>query len=646
MCGIAGFVDFSGRPATGLMPVLDRLSEAIGHRGPDDWGRLVIDQAVIRETSDLGETCSPRGRASGPTVGFAHARLAIIDVSRAGHQPMATADRRRWVTYNGEIYNYQTHRGRVLARGGRLRSSSDTEVVAELLAADGDGALDGLRGMFAFGWWDDESDRLLLARDRFGIKPLVFARVSPDVVLFASQPRALFATGLLSPSVAPGRAAEFLTRGSIDTASSFWDGVAAVPPGTIVEVRASSTTSKVYWSLERALLEPGPEGPAADLAPTAHEAIVDAVGAHMVSDVPVAIFLSGGLDSTAVLAAARQTAASRLQTFTVSMPGSALDESAAARAIATAFGSEHLEVAIDDIDLDASLDEFFRAMQTPSVDGFNTFLVARAARQAGVKVALSGVGGDELFGGYDSFTGVPRVGALCQVAGLNSMGSARLAAMLRRWRSPRAVKLAAILDTGPRTTAEVWWEYRRLFSSADVLALSGAEAPKPPGVAGELPAFSVIRFLETRCFLQAQLLQDTDAFTMCRALELRTPFVDHVLAETIVRAGRWPRDRGRSYKQTLFAQLPSLTQPGAVQRRKQGFFLPYDAWLREALAASAPRRLRDFSERMRQPAYAPFVAQFTDGRLHWSRLWALYVFDRLTASRHADCGSLHSDRHV
>lgn len=298
---------------------------------------------------------------------------------------------------------------------------------------------------------------------------------------------------------------------------------------------------------------------------------------------------------------------------------------------------------MDDVDVDAALDEFFCAMQAPSVDGFNTFLVARAAASAGVKVALSGVGGDELFGGYDSFIGVPRVGALCRAAGPAAPG---LAALLRQWPSAKMTKLGAILESCPRAIAAVWWEYRRLFEERDVRELAARAGEPAPDLPGGVSAFSAIRVLELRHFLERQLLADADAFTMCRALELRTPLVDHLLVEAVATAGRWRKKRGESFKQSLFRELPELIGPGTVDRPKQGFVLPFDTWIRTALTESSPPRLRDFGARLRHPRYASFARRFLAGRIHWSRLWAIYVFERLTTAWQAHDGSIRPDRHA
>lgn len=609
MCGIAGFVDWGARDRDTMTAVLARMDAAIARRGPDGAGREIV--------------CG----TDGAVAYLAHRRLAILDRSSAGRQPMVSADRRHWITYNGEIYNFLELQPRIADRGVVLRSHSDTEVLLELLAHDGVEALPQVRGMFAFAWFDTGRGALTLGRDRFGIKPLVFVRPQPDLLLFASTPQALEASGLWTLRPSPRQRAAFLATGSVPGGESFWEGVSVVAPGTCVTARRGGDAARTYWSIDHVWRQPRPERPVAEVAPRIRAAIAESVGAHLVSDVPVAVFLSGGLDSSIIAAAARAQTSGPLQSLTVTMAASRLDESASARAAAERFGTTHTEVALEDLDLDQVLDEFVASLAEPTVDGFNTFLVARAARMAGVQVALSGVGGDELLGGYPSFTEVPTL-----FASLTRWGSAARFAgpVLARWPSSRMTKLGTIAVEAPSTLDETWWAYRGLWSRTDVARLTGRAVPPVPSSGGN-PAdpFDIIRDLEWRRFLQRQLLPDADAVTMCRALELRTPFVDHHVVEAVAAAGRWPRGSRSSWKAALCEAWPEWTTPAARHRPKQGFVLPIDVWLRIALSSPRPTAWRDVATRLRQPRYAGDVAAFLAGRLHWSRLWAVYVLERM-----------------
>jgi asparagine synthase (glutamine-hydrolysing) len=611
MCGIAGLIDWGGRPAGDMEDVLVRMQTAIAHRGPDGSGR-------VRRAS----------QSSGAVAYLAHQRLAIIDLSDAGRQPMASGDHAHWLTYNGEIYNHHELRADPSVATTTWRSSSDTEVVVEGLARNGLSWLERLRGMFAGAWWDESAGRLTLVRDRFGIKPLVWAQLAPDLLLFASTPQALAASGLLTLIPIEGADADLLARGSLPVGASYWQGVSTVMPGHAV-VCERGTTRVVRWAPVPSWTSPDSrERPVADVAHDVHATVLDSVRAHFVSDVPVALFLSGGRDSVALLAAARALEDVPLQTFTVTMPGSALDEGRQARLAADYFGAEHTEVAVTSLDLDEALDAFFAAMAQPSVDGFNTFLVARAARRAGIRVALSGVGGDELFGGYPSFTDVPRLHGVLRAGG---QALRRVAPWLTQAASPRVSKFGRIAAAAPRTLADVWWEYRGLWSRADVSHLTGHQPTsrrEEMGLTDGHP-FDVIRACEWQHFLERQLLPDADAYTMCHALELRTPFVDHVLVDAVLAAGRWSRGAAPTYKQALFTSLDAMTVPALRAEPKQGFVLPFESWLREALSSAHPAHWADVARRLRVPQYQPFVDRFLSGRLHWSRVWALYVRERM-----------------
>lgn len=625
MCGIAGLVDFSLRPDTGWPDALQKMDAQLAHRGPDDWGRTLLSGHTIDDLAPHGRRMlmRPPSASRRPTVGLVHRRLAIIDLSSGGHQPMATPDLSSWIVYNGELYNYRSLRDGLVSTGTGIRTASDTEVLLALLATRDVLALPMLRGMFAFAWWDERAERLVLARDRFGIKPLVFAESQPGRWCFASEPAALAAAGEITLRSEPSRRESVLTRGSVGDDQSFWQGVQVVAPGEVVTIDAHGVTRRSYWSLAEVLLTPRPPSTAAVAAGVFRDALASSVQAHLVSDVPVGLFLSGGLDSTALLATIRNIGAGPIRTFTVTMGDHALDEAEGARRAAKQFGGDHTELRVGDLDLDQTLDEFFAAMAEPSVDGLNTFIVARAARQAGVRVVMSGVGGDEVLGGYPSFVRVPQLSSLLR--GVSPIGRAGLGSAATLFGGRRADKIRAIAGGAP-DIASVWWHYRAVTPSGDAGRLP---AERLPALARDASPFALIRYLEMREFLQRQLLRDADAFTMCSALELRTPLVDHALVEAMAAAGAWPRGSARSFKAALFASLPELTRTGAALERKQGFVLPMSRWMREALSARAPARWRDLRPRLEANGHQLLIERFLGGRVHWSRLWAPYVLARM-----------------
>ncbi len=606
MCGIAGFVDFSRQLSDGGADVLRRMDAALAERGPDGRGSTLLAGAAAE-------------------VGLVHRRLAIIDLTEGGHQPMATPDRTSWITYNGEIYNYRSLRDDLVATGTPIRTASDSEVLLALLASRDLAALPMLRGMFAFAWWDERASRLVLARDRFGIKPLVFAETRPGRWCFASDAATLAASGEIALRADPAQIDEVLARGAVAADKSFWSGVHSVAPGDVVVIDANGMRRQTYWSIDDVLLAPRQTTSVDRAAEAFRDALTSSVRAHLVSDVPVGLFLSGGLDSAAILATVRNIGAGPIRTFTVTMGDQALDEADAARQAALQFGGDHTELRVGDLDLDATLDEFFAAMKEPTADGLNTFVVARAARQSGVRVAMSGVGGDELLGGYNSFIRVPQLSALLR--GVSPIGRAGLGGAATMLPGRHGDKIRALAGGSP-DVASVWWNYRAVTPRR-----AGRSVPLPtlPPAARQGSPFAVVRYLEFRQFLERQLLRDADAFTMAFALELRTPFVDHCVVEAMAAAGEWPRDGARSFKAALFRALPELTRQGGALERKQGFVLPMSRWMREALAPRVPSRWRDLRPRLEAHGHRELIERFLAGRVHWSRLWTPYVLARVTA---------------
>jgi asparagine synthase (glutamine-hydrolysing) len=643
MCGILGIVDRQARLTASLPAAATRMREALAHRGPDGWGLVTLDGDTIDERAAASPGARRARAAHAPRAAIlGHHRLAIIDLSPGGHQPRATPDGRYWITYNGEIYNYRELRADLEAEGVRIHSGSDTEVLLAAFVRHGVRAIDRLRGMFAFAIWDDLEGTLILARDRFGIKPLYWAEPGGGPFVFASEPKACLASGLVAADPNPDADALFLRRGHLPVDASAWRYLTPIPPGHWARWDGSRLTSGEYWSLDALDAGQARHSGLDEAAPALRRALVTSVGAHLVSDVPVGVFLSGGLDSTAIVAAARECRSGPLRTFTVTFPGTPWDEGALAREAAARFATDHTEVALTADDLFAGLDRFFEAMDEPTADGINTFVVAGAARGAGLRVALSGLGGDETLGGYDSFVGVPRLRAWLRVLGCVPASRGLLAALAERAPVRSGRKLAEILREAPRDLAGVWRLYRALFTRAQMHDLM--PEPEPPaigfarheGPSGTAPQprlhqpsdpFWAVARCEIGEFMIPQLLRDADTYTMAWGLELRTPFVDHEWLAAVQAAGRWPRRRGESAKTTLFRAMGDFLPAKHLHQPKRGFTLPFDHWLREALGAPRPRD-EVLAALQREARYRRVVEAFLAGRLHWSRPWALYVLER------------------
>lgn len=588
MCGIGGFFTASRVQGNAL---LARMQAGLRHRGPDGEGRWQ----------------DPRG-----TAGLVHARLAIIDLSHGGAQPMHSADGRYVIVFNGEIYNYRALRVELETDGARFATQSDTEVLLALVVRHGVAGLRRLRGMFALALWDAHTQRGLLARDGFGIKPLYYADSSSGL-MFGSELRTLLATGAVEFHLDAVALGDFFATGSVPEPASLVEGVAVVPPGHALEWERGATRLKRFWGVEFPSPTVFDRNEALSLTRAALE---DSIAAHFVSDVPVGLFLSGGIDSTALLAVAAHAGLARgMDTFSISVDRASHDEAAIAAASARRFGSRHHVMRLDAQSADASLHDFLDSMDVPSVDGFNTWTVSRFARSHGMKVVLSGLGGDEVFGGYPSFRNVPKLHALVSAARcLPWLADFAGGAVASRSRSSRGRRLGALLQQ-PAGLSESYRAYRGVFPPADVRKLvthfTGSTVARVPEADAtiELPA-SVpdrVSYLELTRYMRNQLLRDSDVMSMAHGLELRLPLVDQRFFDTAARIA--PGIRLQPGKRLLVDAVGDL--PASVTTSpKRGFAFPFQAWFGQTLES----RLADvYRELPVQPA-------------EWYQQWAILVF--------------------
>jgi len=581
MCGIAGihaYLDVAPRVDLGE---LVRMNERMVARGPDGSGLWVNEE----------------GR-----TGFGHVRLAIIDLSEGGAQPMHASDGRLSVTFNGEIYNYRELRAELQGRGRVFRSESDTEVLLQLYAEYGAAMVGRLRGMFAFGLWDADRRTLLLARDPLGIKPLYWAD-DGWTLRFASQAKALLAGGAVPDDPDPAGIVGFHLFGSVPEPFTVWRSIQSLPAGTTLTVDATGPgIPQRYYDVAAALSDrvalSEVQGDARALVA---DAVRDSVRHHLVADVPVAVFLSAGIDSGVLLGTMAGLGVRDITAVTLrfhEFEGLALDEAPLAAEVAARYGARHIVRTIDRAEFERDLPAMMDAMDLPTVDGINTWFVAKAAREAGIKVALSGLGADECFGGYPSFTDVPRsVRWLRAVSWLPGLGT------LARWAlsSPVAARLrlhpktAGVLEYGGtwagayllRRGIYMPWELEDVL--APQLVREGVRRLAPLSrIAAALQAgrslgdFDRVAALETSLYMRNQLLRDTDWAGMAHGVEIRVPFVDPFFLAALppgaVLAGMNAKDS--------IAGVPDPPLPDSVRhRRKTGFSTPHGRWLREATGA-------------------------------------------------------------
>ena len=638
MCGIAGIL---GRVNDANEAALRRMAAALAHRGPDAEGFW---------------KSSPDARGEGCLL--AHRRLAILDLTSAAAQPM-TDPRGQTIIFNGEIYNYLDLRRGLAAAGQTVESSGDTAVLLRLLAMQGHQALSKLRGMFALALWDDAKRSLLLARDPLGIKPLYVCH-NPQTddnrewsLLFASEVRAILAAGLLrSPRLDTDAVASVVWNGFVMGPGTAVRGVESVAPGEfrLLDGRGNLTQRETFWSIPMA------DSGAANAAEL-REVLGKSVRLHLASDVALGVFLSGGIDSSAVAHLAQKSSDRPIHTFTLAFEEPAYNEAPHARAVAAAIGTEHQEVVLSEGQFVASLEAALDSLDQPTFDALNSYYISKAVREAGLTVALVGTGGDELFGGYSSFRHVPslrrwarraswvpqaaKVGAARIVAAATTPRPGALAAQTR-W-----AKLPEMVRAGDDLVRLYQLSYALFLPDFQAQLLDGTAAATdvrlglPPAMHQKLrretdgrSSLAALSVLEQRCFLGERLLRDIDAASMAVSLETRLPLVDQVVLETVIRLPDELRYQPLGRKQILRDVALGGLDPRLFERPKRGFEMPFGAWARRRLGGQMDAVMRDRLLAARVGLSGDAVARlwqaFQDGApgLYWSRVWALYVLLR------------------
>jgi asparagine synthase (glutamine-hydrolysing) len=615
MCGIFGFV---GRRDRASAIDLNLALKSLHHRGPDDSGTYL---SVSKRNPDLA--CA-----------FAHTRLSIIDLSPAGHQPMTTEDGRYTIVYNGEVYNFAALKDELQQGGVRFRSHTDTEVVLEAYRRWHSDAVERLQGMFAFAIWDDDESTLFLARDHFGVKPLYYSE-SAEGFAFASEVRTLLATGVVSRQACRSGVLSYLLTGSVSDPFTILEGAKALLPAHYAVVGGGTSAHTRYWDFPAGLSR----SDAANAVDEVRGRLREAVDRELVADVPVGVFLSGGVDSSALVSLASRSRP-RLHTFTMTFDETSYNEERFAAKVASQFATDHHQVHLDGT---AALEEIGRvltAYDQPSADGVNTYFVSKAAIDAGLSVALSGVGSDEIFGGYGYFSDFRRLLRINQIASHLPPFVSRAFREAGAFNgvSPRARKFAAALRASdPESLYDV---IRSMFTPRQVAHLLPdlAQEPKPAAaesVRRDEDAVSMFSRFELTRYLRNTLLRDTDSMSMAHSLEIRVPYLDHKLVEAVVALPASMKLNGRMNKPLLISAVGDLPLD-VIDRPKMGFNLPLEVWSRGVMRD----RLADVFHSSRQspvvsPAVMRAIWQSYEDRspsLTFSRLWALAVLQEWCAA--------------
>ncbi|MFQ5445466.1 MAG: asparagine synthase (glutamine-hydrolyzing) [Saprospiraceae bacterium] len=608
MCGIAGIAGIEKRDE--MRTIAGRMTDALDHRGPDAQGIHVDGQ-----------------------VGLGHRRLAIIDLSEEANQPMPDASGRYVIVYNGEIYNFKEVRRQL--SDYPFHTSSDTEVVLAAFAKWGEKCLSFFNGMFAFAIWDKKEGKLFIARDRLGIKPLYYVH-QKGCFLFASEIRTLLASGLVDRKLSDVGLADYFSFQTVHPPHTIVEGIGQLRPGEWAILQNGTLRKHQYWR----------PAPAEDAVTSDYETakkqvrqrLAAAVERRLVSDVPLGAFLSGGIDSSAVVALMAEVSARPVSTFSIVFNEERFDESEYSQLIARRYNTRHHAILLKPEDFLASLPEAIAAMDAPSGDAVNTYVVSKYTKKAGITVALSGLGGDELFMGYPLYHQCLRIKSNRMFWKTPRFLRKHLAAPMSFFLTSHQRAKLAEMAAAPRASIQnIYPVFRKILSAAEVTAL-GLGSPPPFDAASQLAgmngdlAYSQLTIADLACYTGDVLLRDTDQMSMAHALEVRVPFFDHELVSYVLGLpDKWKYRPGYP-KKLLVESLQPLIPEDIVFRKKKGFDLPWKVWMKNELRSFCEAKMERLRQRgilrmeVAQRLWSTFLAGKNDQL--WSRIWVFVVLEK------------------
>ena len=621
MCGIAGIYGLEN--LDDARDRVEKMTAKISHRGPDAEGIYAGKNAIL-----------------------GHRRLSIIDINPSSNQPFSSLDGRYTMVYNGELYNYRDIKSQLSDHD--FRTDSDTEVVLAAFMKWGMKALQLFNGMFAFAFWDNEEEKLWIGRDRLGIKPLYYANAGQSV-LFASEMRSILASGLVKPKLDEASLVDYLRYQTVHAPKTMIEGVFMLNPGCYVQVSDTDFKEVEYWKPWQSYhFDSDP----VVVQKNIREKLTKAVDLRLVSDVPFGAFLSGGIDSSLIVGIIAERLGKSIDTFNVSFDDSAFSEAIYARKVAKKFNSNHHEIQLSPNDLLEALPEALAAMDHPSGDGPNTWIVSRETKKQGISMALSGLGGDEVFAGYDVFTRIPYVAEHNWILSFPKPLRALIGNLLRTAKPGfQSAKTKEILLSDYFDLQHLYPVFRKVLLDDSVSKLLRKKSLSSNNVFdtiqsleqysefGALPTLGRIGIAEMATYMQNVLLRDTDQMSMAHALEVRVPFLDHELVEYSMHISdslKYPH----SPKKLLVDSFSDLLPKEIVDRPKMGFVLPWENWLKKELKSFAEERL-DF---LRTTGYFDAAAidnlwsKFLKGdpTVTWSRVWPLITLADWMKNNHIE----------
>jgi asparagine synthase (glutamine-hydrolysing) len=612
MCGIAGI--YGTGKLTNAGQALDAMVHAIDHRGPDASGTFLSGD-----------------------VALGHTRLSIIDLSPDSNQPFTSSDGRFTMVFNGEIYNYLEIKAELA--GSTFRTNSDTEVLLETFIQWDTGAFQKVNGMFACAIWDNRESRLVLVRDRIGIKPLYYAQVN-DQLVFGSEIRALLASGIVPRKLNKAVLSEYLMYQTVHAPQTMVEGVKMLEPGTYIDISPSDYKVAPYWKPWQNLHQ---DNEPILIQKRIRELLTKSVERRLIADVPVGAFLSGGIDSSLLVGIVSERLGQKLDTFNVSFDESEYSEAKYAREIAQKFETNHHEIQLKPSDLLEALPEGLASMDHPSGDGLNSWIVSRETKKQGLSVALSGLGGDEVFAGYDVFQRIPRISDNAWLLSFPKALRVTAGHFAKMYRPGiPSSKLAQILKLDYFDLESLYPIFRKVLLDHQVKGLLGKK-PFPNAVNqsvqmleefdgyGKLPTLSRISIAEMNTYMQNVLLRDTDQMSMAHALEVRVPFLDHELIEYVTHVSdqvKYPH----TPKQLLVSSFQDILPSSITSRKKMGFVLPWEDWMKGDLREFCQENIDQLvdSGLMNASAVQGLWKDFLDakGNVSWSRVWPIIVLSQ------------------